>query len=182
MGHSSSTDTRHIRISRDVILCLPSRTSTGTDMVRRRNAFTGPRLRRMRFRARIRGSRRRCVRRLRRARAVPCVTAIGIDTTRARGGRSDTDMDTHREDNVFLFLFRRRFFVFAVLLFSPCSRLVTRSTRLTTTHLSTSGIISITSHMTVFVSIVYSNVYYSKYTVRVGYGIVCISYTSIEPY
>lgn len=130
LGHSSSTDMRHIRISRAVIRCLPHR----TDMVRRRNAFTDPRLRRMRFRVRIRGSRRRCVRRLRRRRAVPRATAIGSATMRAGGGRSDTDMDTPRADPAFLSFFFLSVHVVAVLLsrafFFPCA---TRSTRLTTT-------------------------------------------------
>ena len=74
IGHSS-TDTRHTRISRDVP-CTHNhnRTRTRTDMVKPRNVFTNPRLRHTRF-CRIRGPPRRCVRRLRPVRAVPCVTA-----------------------------------------------------------------------------------------------------------
>jgi len=104
MGHSS-TDMRHT-ISRDVRLHIHNPTvmdmdNMGTDS---RNTFTDPRFLRMRFRARIPGYRRRCVRRLRRARAVACVTAIeiGIDTMHGvESGRGRNATGIHREDSAF---------------------------------------------------------------------------------
>jgi len=75
----------------DILTDMP----TGT----RPSISIDPRLQRMRFRVRIRGSRRRCGRRLRRIRAVLSVTVnvIGIDTT-ARSLRVRNVMDRiHRE-------------------------------------------------------------------------------------
>lgn len=116
MAHDMRTPTLtriHTRISRDV--SRHSRFHTDTHhmgmvkhmaTVKRRNASTEPRSRCMRFRARIRGSRRRYVPRLRRIRVAPRVTAIGIDITapwveadaRGRGrGKNATDRGIRQE-------------------------------------------------------------------------------------
>lgn len=128
MGHSS-TDMRtptltyiHTRISRGVTRHNPIHSRSRTPIHtathhtdKPRDTFTDPRFRRTRFRARIRGSRPRCVRRLRRVRVVPrvTVTAIGkgkgkgIDTTHApwvgvdESGRSATHKGIRHEDSLF---------------------------------------------------------------------------------
>ena len=78
MGHLS-TDTRR-RISSVRPMPIPTHNPMHTDMGTSRNTFTDPRFLRTQSRARIRGCRRRCVRRLRRVPAVRLAIGIAIGT------------------------------------------------------------------------------------------------------
>ena len=128
MGHSSTDMRIHVRINRDI----NRHTRIPIHTAARNMGSTDLPSRRMPFRVRIRGSRRHCVRRLRRLPVVPPVTAIaigkGIDITHApwvgadgRGrGRSATDKGICHEDS------RRRFAVcvFAFCAFTPLARMI----------------------------------------------------------